>query len=190
MKKILVGSLLAGSLLFANNSAQININNDTLEVIGSYSLNDSYDLNEDSNYFLTLSYLRSEKDNTKTQKLTTVGLKIVNPYIDDKGLSLGIGVKALWADNYTKDFIATPLEVFATYTINEKVSIDLSSAYAPKILTYKDGEKYQDLVGKINYKVIDNGYIYIGARSIKTNYKDDIDVKYDNKAFFGYKVQF
>jgi len=46
MKKIIVGSLLAGSLLFANNSAQININSDTLEVIGSYSLNDSYDLND------------------------------------------------------------------------------------------------------------------------------------------------
>ena len=190
MKKILIGSMLLSSLVFANNEMQININNDTLEVAGAYSLNDSYDLNEDSNYFLTASFLRSEISNADTQKLTTFGLKVVNPYIDDRGVSLGMGIKGVWVENSTDDFMATPLSIFATYILNDNISLDLSGAYAPKVLTYKDGEHYKEFVGKLNYKVIDNGYVYIGVRNIKTEYKNNIDVKYDDSAFFGYKVTF
>ena len=196
MKKILAGSLVATSLLFgANNSAEININNDTLELVGEYILNDSYELNDDSNYFFTISYLGSEDQesaltNKKNQKLATAGFKIVNPYIDDRGLSLGFGIKAVWADNYEKDFLATPLELFAKYEINEQLSLDVGVAYSPKVLTHSDGTSYKDGKLKVNYKVIDNGYVYLGARTIKTEYKDNAEIEFDDSLFFGYKVQF
>ena len=195
MKKILAGSLVATSLLFGANSAEININNNTLELVGEYILNGSYNVSDEANYYFTVGYLSSEdQKSTATtvtnQKLATVGLKIMNPYIDDRGLSLGIGIKTVWADNYTKDFLATPLELFAKYEINEQLSLDTSIAYSPKVLTHSDGDTYKDWNLKANYKVIDNGYAYIGARSIKTTYKDSAEIEFDDSMFFGYKVQF
>ena len=191
-KRILVGSLIATSLLFAVDSAEININNNTLEIAGEYSLNDTYALNDDSNYFFTISYMSSEQatGTTSKPKLTTAGFKIMNPYIDDRGLSLGLGIKGVWADNYNKSFVATPLTAFAKYEINELVTLDLSVGYAPKILTYSEGDKYATTNLKANFKVIDNGYTYLGLRSIKTDYKDGTSIKFDDSVFFGYKVQF
>lgn len=196
MKKILVGSLIATSLLFGNgNSAEININNNTLELVGEYILNNSYDVSDEANYYFTISYLGSEDQQTTSttvtnQKLATAGLKIMNPYIDDKGFSLGIGIKAVWADNHTQDFVATPLEVFAKYEINEQLSLDMNIGYSPKVLTHSDGTTYKDGKVKINYKIIDNGYVYLGARKIKTTYKDNSEIEFDDSMFFGYKVQF
>lgn len=192
MKKILVGSLIATSLLFAVDSAEININSDTLELAGEYSLNNTYIFNDDSNYFFTISYMSSEKASTAVTKpkITTAGLKIVNPYINDKGLSLGLGIKGVWADNYTKSFVATPLEIFAKYEVNELFTLDLSASYAPKVLTHSEGSKYTATNIKANYKVIDNGFVYLGLRSIKTDYKDGTSLEFDDSIFFGYKVQF
>jgi len=193
IKKIVVGSVLASSLVFAsNNSAQININNNTLEVAGDIFLNDSYNLNDDSNYFLTARYLTSDEGNSKvsSQKLLTTGFKIVNPYIDDKGFSLGMGIDAVWADNYSKTFYAVALKISGKYMINEQLSTDLEIGYSPKVITYGDGDNFKSGQIKLNYKIIDNGYIYVGARSITTNYKDGTDVDFDSSAFFGYKVTF
>ncbi len=192
MKKILAGSLVTASLLFGANSAEININNNTLELIGEYNLNDVYVLNDDSNYFFTFSFLTSEESSTSvaSQKLISGGMKIINPYVDDRGFSLGLGAKFVWADNTNKDFIATPLSIFADYQLDERVSISAAFAYAPKILTYSDGDNYKDLNLKVNYKIIENGYVYIGARDITTKYKSGASVDYDKSIFFGYKVQF
>jgi lipopolysaccharide assembly outer membrane protein LptD (OstA) len=192
MNKIFVGSIIAANLLFATNSAEININSNTLELIGEYNLNTVYQLNDDSNYYLTISFLSSEESSTSvsTQKLITGGLKMVNPYIDDRGLSLGMGAKIVWADNTNKNFIATPLNIFAKYEINEQISINFDFAYAPKILTFSDGESYKETNLKANYKVLENGYVYLGGRSITTDYKKGGSVDYDKSIFFGYKVQF
>lgn len=192
MKKILIGSLVSASLLFASNSAEININSNTLELAGEYNLNNLYQLNDDSDYFVTLSYLSSEKSSTSvsTQRLITSGLKIINPYVDDRGLSLGLGAKFVWADNTNKSFAALPLSIFANFEINEQILINFNFSYAPKILTFADGESYREANLKANYKIIENGYVYLGGRSITTKYEDIGSVSYDKNIFFGYKVQF
>jgi hypothetical protein len=192
MKKILIGSLVATSLLFAVDNAQININSDTLEISGEYGLNDSFILDDNSNYSLTLSYLNSEKATvTKAKsKLVSIGLKIMDPYTNDMGFSLGLGMKGAWVDNHSESFFATPLELFARYDINDVISLDLSASYAPKILTHSNGDKYQDTNFKLNYQIIDNGCVYLGIRDIETNYKSGANIKFDDSAFFGYKVQF
>ena len=52
MKKILIGSLIASSILMGSNSIQVNINSDTLEVSSDIYLNNYYNLSEKSNYYL------------------------------------------------------------------------------------------------------------------------------------------
>jgi len=193
LKKIILGSLVASSAVFASGVAEINVNGDTLQVGLEYNLNQSYRLNDNSNYFLTASYLRSEDGKTaiqETQTLTTVGLKIMNPYVDDYGFSLGLGIKGVSADNSSKTFLAAPLNIFASYMVNEQIHIDAEFGYAPKVLAFSDAETYKEWNAKVNYKVIDNGFVYLGGRDIDTKYTNGNKISYDNSVFFGFKVQF
>ncbi len=191
LKKIIMGSLVASSVAFGSGAADININDNTLEVGMEYNLNGSYRLNENSNYLLSASYLRSEEDSsTNTQTLTTVGLKVMNPYVDDYGFSLGLGIKGVMADNSPKTFVAAPLGIFASYMVNEQIHLDGEYNYAPKVLAFSDGETYKEWKLKANYKVIDNGFVYVGGRGITTEYTGGTEYTYDRTAFFGFNVQF
>ena len=192
IKKIIAGLIIGTSILSANN-AQININNDTLGLEGEYGINEIYDLSSDAKYYFTLASLNSESKDNKyrsTERILNFGFKMMNPYINDNGLSLGLGVNAVWINNYTKSFTAVPLSVFADYSIGEKVSINTNISYAPKVLAFSSAKSYQEITTKVNYKVIDNGFAYIGYRNIKTKYNDNQTIKFDDNLFFGYKVQF
>jgi len=192
IKKIITSLVLGTSILSATNMAQINVNNNTLGLKGEYEINELYDLSNDAKYSVTLEYLSSEDTaaNENTDRIINLGLKIMNPYINDYGVSFGMGMNAIWVNNYSKTFIATPLSVFADYAISEEFTVDASFSYSPKILSYSDATNYREFTTKLNYKVIDNGFAYLGYRDIKTKYDDDKSLKFDNSLFFGYKVQF
>jgi len=191
MKKIIVGSLIASSLVYGINNVDLNVNNNTLEVSGDFSLNEVYELNNDSNYYLTVSFLNSEdKSATTSEKLASVGFKMLNPYMDDYGFRFGLGIKAVWADNSKEDFVSIPVQLFASYQIDEKISVDTDIAYAPRVLSFLKAQKFTSGKIKLNYKIIDNGYLYIGGRTISTKYENDTTIKYDNSLFVGYQVQF
>jgi hypothetical protein len=190
MKKILLGSLIATSLLMADNSVDVNVNADTVEVSADVYLNDMYDVNNDSNYYLTLRHLRTEKDNSNAQTLSTVGLKVLNPFTNDNGLSFGLGMKAVYTNQIGKRFLALPLSAYGKIEINELVYIDADLSYAPKVLSFSDADSYVDFRAKVNYKVLADGYIYLGARSITTKYDSGEEEKYDSSAFVGLEVRF
>ena len=192
IKKLIAGLLISASLLSATNTVEININNNTLGLEGEYSINEVYSLNNDAKYYLTLAYLSSEdtEGTEDTDRIINIGVKLMNPYVNDNGISFGMGINALWINNYSKTFFATPLSVFADYSISEELSIDTNIAYAPKILSYSSAKNYQELTVKLNYKVIDNGFVYLGYRNIKTKYDDGQAINFDNSLFFGYKVRF
>ena len=191
MKKILICSLLAASFIYANNSAQININDNTLEIGADLYLNNSFDLNNNSNYYFGISYLSTESSNNQSsQKLTSASFKVLNPYSDDYGLSLGLGIKALYTNQMSKNFIAIPLSVFIKYELNEVVYFDLEGSYSPNVLSFVDAQKYSDVKLRANYKVLDNGYGFIGARNIKTKYDNANEKQFDSSVFFGYEFRF
>jgi len=190
IKKLLAGMLITSSMAYATNSVEINVNDNTLEVGGEYSLNEIYGLNDDSQYGLTVSYLASERNDDQTDKLVSAGLRIMNPYINDNGSSFGMGIQVVWADNANNSFMAVPLNIFAKFELNEKINFDASGAYAPKILSFADSDGYTALSLKVNYKVLDNGYAYVGKRHIETKYDNNINLKLDDNLFFGYKVLF
>ena len=50
--------------------------------------------------------------------------------------------------------------------------------------------KEQEWKLKANYRVIDNGFVYIGGRGITTEYTNNQEISYDRTAFFGFNVQF
>jgi len=191
IKKILT-TLAITTAMYATNSAQINVNNSTLGLKGEYGINEIYNLSNDAKYYITLEYLSSEDTaaTENTDRIINLGFKMMNPYINDYGISFGMGINAIWVNNYTDTFVATPLSVFADYAISEDLSIDGTLSYSPEILSYSNADNYKEFTAKLNYKVIDNGFAYLGYRDIKTDYTDGTSLKFDNSIFFGYKVQF
>ncbi|MEA2017014.1 MAG: hypothetical protein U9N59_01090 [Campylobacterota bacterium] len=191
MKKILLSSVIASTLLFASNSAQININNDTVEVGAEIYLNNHYNMNNSSNYYFMANFLNTEGyDEKSTQDLITAGFKVLNPYTDDNGISLGIGIKSVYSNDYDNLFFSTPLAVFAKYELDERIYFDAEFSYAPRVLSFSDAEEYQDLKFKANYKVLEDGYAFVGFRNIETKYESGTEIKYDDSIFVGYEVKF
>jgi len=190
MKKILMGSLIATSLLLGNNGVEVNLNSDTLEVEADIYLNDIYDVSNNSNYYLTVGHLRTENDNAETQTLTTAGLKVLNPFTDDNGISFGLGMKSVYTNQLSKTFFALPLSVYGKIEFTEVIYVDAEISYAPKVLSLGDAESYTDMKAKFNYKVLENGYVFIGARSVETKYDNGTTSKFDTSAFIGLEVRF
>ena len=193
IKKTILGLAITTASLFATNSAQLNINSNTLELIGEYNLNNTYNLNSDANYNFVVSYLGSEKtaiSTRSTDRLVNTGFKMMNPYINDYGFSFGLGIDLVWANNSSKSFFAVPLSVHGKYELNEQISFDGFFKYSPSILSFSDAKKYTQANITANYKIIDNGYVYLGTRMIKTTYTNNITLDFDKNMFFGYKVIF
>ncbi len=190
MKKIILSLAVASTLAMANNQVEINLNNDTLELVGDFYLNNKYEVSNDANYYAIASYLGSENDNSNTSRILSAGVKLLNPFADDNGLSLGLGMKMVLADDNNKNFIVTPLSVYAKYEYSDLIHLDAEVGYAPKTLSFRDAEKYQDMKLKVNYKVLENGFAFIGVRGLETTYVANETIKYDNSMFFGYKVQY
>jgi hypothetical protein len=190
LKKIVLGSMLFSSSLFSN-AVFLDINNDTLEVGADINLNGIYALNENSDYSLSVSYLKSEID-TINSNLLSVGAKAINPYLNDNGLSLGLGVKLVRADfdKISENFMAIPLSIFASYHYNDAIHADFSFDYAPNVLALSDAKGYQGFNLKGYYELIDNGYAYIGYRQIEAEYDVAGKQDFDDSIFFGYKVKF
>jgi hypothetical protein len=190
MKKIILSLVAASALAMANNQVELNINNDTVEVNGDIYLNDIYEVSNDSNYYFTASYLSSSQEPGDRQTLVTAGLKILNPFVNDNGLSLGLGIKGVVADNSSQTFAAIPLGLFIKYELNEKIQFNANMNYAPQTLSFSDAKAYREFKLTADYKVLENGYVFVGSRYIKTSYDKSIDLTYDKSMFFGYKVQF
>ena len=190
MKKIIVGSLLATSLLLANNSVKVNINNDTLEVGADIYLNKIYDVSNNSNYYLTMSHLRMEDNQDDTNSISSVGFKVVNPLTNDSGVSFGLGMKSVYTNQMDKTFMAFPLTVNGRVEVNEMIYIDADVSYSPRVLSFSDADSYTDMKLRVNYKVLADGYVFVGARRIDTKYENIDETKFDSSAFFGFEVRF
>ncbi len=193
IKKSILSLAALVSIVTANNQMEINLNNDTLEVAGKFYLNNKYNVSNDANYYFTASYLKSEVVESVDQSLLSIGLNIINPFTSDRGLSFGLGLKTVYVDisSINKTFVAIPLGLFAKYEHNDALSFDVELGYAPKTLSFSDAEKYADLKMRVNYKILDNGYVFVGARKIEATYTNIVKpAEYDDNVFFGYKVQF
>ena len=188
MKKIIISILLVTSVIFAKNNAEININNNTLELSGEYYL--------DNNSYIMLSFLNTQdkknriENERNDQQLISAGFKILNSYIHNDNIKFGLGMKSIWVKNYKDDFTTIPLSFYLKYLITENIELDFNFNYGTNVLTFFDGKKYQETMIKANYKIIDKSYIYLGGRYIETKYDDSSVLTFDDNIFFGYKIIF
>lgn len=190
LKSFLLASCLSAGSLLANDNAQININNETLEVSANIYLNSRADVSNKSNYYINAGILKTDNSDGDDQYLATVGLKILNPLVDAKGLSFGLGIKGVYTDFGADTAYTFPLGLFAKFELNEVIYFDAEASYAPTVLSSSQIDSYKDFKFRANYKVLEDGYVFAGTRYIKVDTANYGDVGYDTTMFVGYELRF
>lgn len=185
LKRLFSASLFSLGLLHAQSSIGLNINSDDLEVAASIDLNALTYYSDSTSYTLDASYLHTDGDN-----LTTLGVSAQNTFQGVEGLALGFGAKFIFAS----DFLALPLFAKAKYTLplNDMIpttSLSTSLAYAPSVLTFRDGESYTEFRIEADMEIITNIHLFTGYRNIDTEY-DTHDKTFNNSFYGGMKLSF
>ncbi len=185
LKKICLTSLVSLGLLHAQSNVGLNINNDDLEVLASIDLNSFTYYSDSTSYMIDASYLHTDGDN-----LTTIGVSGESSLQGVEGLTLGFGAKFIFAS----DFMALPLFAKARYALplNDSIpttSLITSFAYAPSVLTFRDGESYTEFRVEADMEIITNIHLFTGYRNIDTEY-DTYDKTFNNSFYGGMKLSF
>jgi len=185
MKNLFLTTLLLTGSLYAENMIGLDINSDDVEVLGSVNLNSLVNYADGTTYVLDVSYLHTEGAN-----LTTVGISGQNNLQGVEGLTLAFGLKGVIAS----DFLAFPLMAKASYKLplNDNIpptSLHTHIAYAPSVLTFREGESYTELRVEADMEVISNIHLFTGYRNIHTEYESN-DMIFDNGFYGGLKLSF
>jgi len=179
LRKYFLASMLFLGILNAQSEVGIGINNETLEMKGSIDLNAFAYYSDITSYNLDFSYLDDNMEH-----LTSLGISGENSLQGAQGVKLALGGKMVFADK----FMAFPL--FGKLTFNlplnqalPMITMATSLAYAPPVLTFRDGLSYSEFRVEGNMEVIPNIHLFSGYRSIDTDYQEYN--KIFNEALYG-----
>jgi len=190
-KKILLATLLLTSFLQAETSVGLDINNEDVELIGEVNFNSLADYSSGTTFVISGTYLYAgANDNDNGESLFTLGFSGQNSLQGIEGLSVALGAKAVFADNY----MALPLFVRANYALPLIDTIPTTSffadfAYAPAVLTFSDGETYTEFRIGADMEVIANTHVFVGYRNIDTDYTYR-DYNFNDSFYGGLKLSF
>lgn len=185
MKKLLLTTLLLTGTLTAENSIGLDINSEDIEILGSVNLNTLVNYADSTTYIIDASYLHTDGDN-----MAALGFSGQNSLQGLEGLALAFGAKVIFAS----EFMALPLMAKAAYTLPLNNSIPATSlaasfAYAPSVLTFRDGETYSEFKLEADMEIISNIHLFTGYRNLDTEY-ENIDKTFNNSFYGGLKLSF
>lgn len=203
LKKILITTLPAISA-FALHTAEININDQDLELSAKFDMGQVNTNVEPNTIFIGGRFLSGQKENSRLEDgnyLTNIEPIyevnfLMKRAVSNIGLSLGMGVKF----NSTKDFSTLPLGLEFEYVVPTKTILPMylygSAYYAPVALSFNDAKNFFEYRISYDIELIDNGRITIGYRQLNTNYdnsKSDValsNVIYNESFYAGFKFAF
>ena len=185
LKKLLLTTLLLTGSLTAQSSIGIDINDEDVEILASINLNSLANYADGTTYILDTSYLHTDGDN-----MSMIGVSGQNTLQGVPGLTLAFGAKVIFAS----DFMALPLMAKGIYTLplNDSIpttSLMTSFAYAPSVLSFRDGDNYSEFKLEADMEVISNVHIFTGYRNIDTDYEAG-DHTFNNSFYGGLKLSF
>jgi len=190
-KKYLLYLLLLTALLQAETGLGLNINHEDVEVSGEINMNTFTGYYGTTTFMLGGSYLYAgDNDRENREHLMTLSVSGQNSLQNIEGLSAGLGIKAVFADNY----IALPLCMRVAYALPLIDTIPTTSlfakfAYAPSVLTFSDGETYREYRLGVDMELFPSTHIFAGYRNIDTDY-DDESYNFNDSFYGGLKLTF
>jgi hypothetical protein len=199
LKKIIVGSQITFSLVFAQSGVGINVNENDLEIEGRLdSRNLAIMQTSSAIYLADFNFINIEKDEKKA-RLAGVGVGATNKLEGVDGVELTLGAKVIVS--HTKDdlkyidkwFSAIPLTAMVRYSFPPlmfnipPIAIEGKVLYAPGALAFGDSEGYSEFRVSGDIEMIKNVKIYAGYRNIITGYPTDTDYIFSNGFYGGLK---
>jgi len=186
MKKIIFILLFINLYIFAADKASfgLNINTDDLEVEGRTSL--AFATNDPvyRNFFIDANFINAE------ESMFGFGLFVENSPINFQNISFAVGLRTVFSDHGSESFSAIPILLGAKarmYLGNlPKSHLGVKLAYAPSPLTFQDADSYFEYRIEADMSIIENVDIYVGYRSIDTNY-EKADYNFNDAVYVGFK---
>jgi hypothetical protein len=184
--------------LFALHTAEININQDDLELRGNLDIGQINYSVEPNTTFVGVRLVNgdeahSDREGAKNGSYVDINFLLKNQ-TPVRGLSFGLGVKVNYADSFSQDFVSIPLGIEAIYRLPISSSIPIyiggSIYYAPSVLSLADASDFLEYRLNLDIAVIKNGYITIGYRSMDTDYETIGDYNYNSSGYIGFKFSF
>ena len=201
-KKIILSSIVATGLLFAQSGVGINVNKNDLEIEGTLDSRNLAVLQNSSTVYLgDFNFISIDDDNTKS-KLIGVGFGATNKLEGVEGIELTFGAKLILShvkDNrkdIDKWFSALPLMGMIKYTFPPlmfnipPISIEGKALYAPGALAFGDSDNYSEFRVSTDMEIIENVKVYIGYRNIVTGYPTDTNYLFSNGFYGGFKFTY
>lgn len=186
MKKIILILILINFQLYCAQKAALglNINTSDLEIEAKTSL--AFNTNHPvyRNFFIDANYISAE------DSLVGFGLFVQNhPTTNNTNLTYSIGLRGVFTDHSGDDFTALPIYLATKARIlkgHPSTHIGFKVSYAPSPLTFSDAQLYREYRIEIDSTIIENVNIYIGYRSIRTDY-EDFDIDYNSGIYAGFR---
>ncbi len=191
MKRLLLSLLLVSGFIHAETGIGLDINNEDVELLGEMNFNALADYSSETSFVISGSYLYAGgNDNDNGEHLFTLGFSGENALPGVEGLTMGLGIKSVFADN----FIALPFFAKANYALPLIDTIPTTSlfadfAYAPSVLTFSDGDSYTEYRIGADMEIISNTHIFVGYRNIDTDYTYK-DYTFNDSFYGGLKLSF
>ena len=110
-------------------------------------------------------------------------------------LEAGLGLKLSWIDHdrgLEEDGGALAIGGFLRYTLPEydRFAVGGGLYYAPDVLSFGDVQDHLELSGWASYSVIRQAELYLGWRSVKTDFDDEGEVTLDTGFHLGLRARF
>lgn len=177
--------------LWAQHSAEVNLNNDDMELQATVDLSAIYGL-QGGSYLLGAGYLAVLDDNDNTSTMLDLDFKLYNPVQGIEGLYGALGAKAVYSEYGQDDFMAFPLQ--AMIEIRPRgfavpVALGATVAYAPRPLSFQEADSYSEMRLEGRAEIIQQGFLYVGYRQIVTDYKT-LDVTLNNSVYVGCRIYY
>ena len=118
--------------------------------------------------------------------------KMIFLWIKDLHFNVGAGFKIIAADpiNYYLSAIAAGFELNYQPTAISSFKFDTGFYYAGESLTFSDGNNVSLLTVNMDYQVIEDTFVRLGYRRIKTEHTNGISTNFDRGAYLGLLWQF
>jgi hypothetical protein len=188
LKKVIVSSLLASGVLFAQSGVGINVTEDDLELEGTLDSRNLAIFQTSSTIFLgDFNFINVEDDHTEN-RLIGLGIGATNRLEGVDGVELTFGAKLIISSvddsrkYIDKWFSALPLSAMVRYSFPPlmfnipPVAVEGRVLYAPGALAFGDSDNYSEFRISADIEMIENVRVYAGYRNIVTGY--DIDTNY------------
>ena len=189
-KTLLMLAMLAPGLVFAEQSLDLNLSGDAIR--GEFSSDTG--LLPNSNGKLSFGGLYSDDDNADFT-MGHLGLLVTGDAGARNALvNAGLGVRLVGLDVNGGDAnggaVALGGAVDARLPAFNRIGLGAYLYYAPDVSAFGDIDKFLEYAANINYELIRNAYVYVGARQVRLGFDPGSEMSVDTGAHAGVHLKF